>query len=87
MLIAIIISLEKNSAQGIFQSISGDGKGFREIWEVEDRTGEEELFQLIKGLLTGGGPVSVIVFLCEVKEGAGDGGVVRDESMVEISKA
>ena len=47
---------------------------------------EEELFKLVKRLLTSGGPIPVIVFLCEVKEGIGNGGVVRDESLVEVGE-
>ena len=66
MPITIRISLEKNSVQGIFQGISGDGKGFGEIWEVEDGMRKEGLFQLIKGFLTSRSPIPVIVFLCEV---------------------
>ena len=38
-------------------------------------------------MLTGRSPVSAIVFLGEVEEGAGNSGVVRYKLMVEISKA
>ena len=54
---------------------------------MEDETREEELFQLIKGVLTSGGPVLMIVFLREVKEGAGDSGVVGNESTVKVGEA
>ena len=87
MPITVRIGLEKNSTQGVFQGISGNGKGFGEILEVEDRARKEELFQLIKGLLTSRSPIPVIVFLCEVQERAGDHGVVRDKLMIEIDKA
>ena len=42
---------------------------------------------MIKGLLLRRGPVPREIFLDEVNEGAGDGGVVGDESSVEIGKA
>ena len=48
---------------------------------------EEELFELIKGLLTSGGPVPVVVLLHEVKERAGDSGIVRNKLTVKVSKA
>ena len=54
---------------------------------MEDRAREEELFQLVKGTLTGRSPIPVIVLLGEIKEGAGDGGVVRDELTIEVGKA
>ena len=47
---------------------------------------EEKLFELIKGLLAGGGPIPLVVFLGEVKEGVGDCGVVRDEPTVKVDK-
>ena len=51
------------------------------------RTGEEKVFEVIKGLLLGRSPVPREVFLGEVNEGAGEGGVIRDESPVEVGKA
>ena len=51
------------------------------------RTGEEKVFEVIKGLLLGRGPVPREIFLGEVNEGAGNGGVVGNESLVEIGKA
>ena len=42
---------------------------------------------MIEGLLLGRGPVPREVFLGEVNEGAGDGGVVGNESPIEIGKA
>ena len=54
---------------------------------MEDGFREEEAFEGVKGRLTGGGPVPGEVLLSEVEEGASDGGVVRDESSVEIGEA
>ena len=53
---------------------------------MEDGAREEELFELIKGLLTSRGPIPVIVFLGEIKEGAGNCRVVGDEPTIEIDK-
>ena len=61
--IAISVSLEENSARGVFRGIGGDGKGFGEVGKVEDRSRQEEFLQVVEGLLTSGGPVPVIVFL------------------------
>ena len=33
----IRISLKENSARGIFRSVSGNGKRFHEVWEIENR--------------------------------------------------
>ena len=43
---------------------------------------QEEFLQQVKRLLAGRIPVLAIVFLIEVKEGAGNGGVVRYELIV-----
>ena len=48
---------------------------------------QEEPFELVEGLLTSGSPIPAIVFLGEVQEGAGDGGVVGYEPTVEVGKA
>ena len=37
--------------------------------------------------MAGRGPVPLVIFLGEVKEGVGDSGVVGDELMVEVGKA
>ena len=63
MPIAIGVSLEEDSTGGVLRSIGGDGKGFGKVWEVENGTREEELLELIKGLLTSRGLVPAIVFL------------------------
>ena len=48
---------------------------------------EEKPFELIKGMLTSGGPIPSIVFLCLVEEGVGDCGIVGDEPTVEVGEA
>ena len=42
---------------------------------------------MVEDLLLRRSPVPREIFLDEVNEGAGDGGVVRDESPVEVGKA
>ena len=54
---------------------------------MEDGARQEELLQLVEGLLTSGGPIPAIVFLGEIQEGAGDSGVVGYEPTVEVGKA
>ena len=44
------------------------------------------MFQVVKGCLYFSGPVLVVVFLGEVKEDMGDGGVVWSEVIVEVGK-
>ena len=44
MPVTIRVGLEEDSARGILQGVSDNGKGFGEIWEVEDRAREEEPF-------------------------------------------
>ena len=87
MPVAVGISLEKDGVRSILQGVSGNGKGFDEVWEVEDGARQEELFELIKGSLASGSPVPTIVFLSEVEEGVDDSGVVRYEPSVEVGKA
>ena len=41
--IAVCISLKEDGARSVFGGISGNGKGFREVREVEDRVRQEEL--------------------------------------------
>ena len=41
---------------------------------------------MVEGLLLGGGPIPGQVFLGELNKGTGNGGVVRDESLVEVGK-
>ena len=45
------------------------------------------MFEEVKGQLLGGSPVPRQIFLGEVNEGTGNGGVVRDELLVEVGKA
>ena len=42
---------------------------------------------MVKGLLLGRSPVPREVFLGEINEGVGEGGVIKDESPVEVGKA
>ena len=41
---------------------------------------------MIEGLLLGGGLVPGWVFLSEIDEGVGDGGVIRNQSTVEVGE-
>ena len=87
MPVTIGIGLEKDSARGVLRSVGGDGERLGKVWEMEDGAREKEFLKLVEGLLTGGGPIPMIVFLCKVKEEAGNGGVVGNESVVEVGKA
>ena len=84
--IAIGVSLEEDGARRMLRGIRGDRKGGREVGEVEDGFGEEKTFEGVEGGLAGRGPVPREVLLGEVEEGAGDVGVVGDESAVEVSE-
>ena len=66
MPIAVGVSLEEDGARGVLGGVGGDGKGFGEVREVEDRARQEELFQLVEGLLTSGGPIPAIVIFGEI---------------------
>ena len=44
------------------------------------------MFEVIEGLLLGGGPILGYIFLGEINEEMGDGGAVRNESMIEVGK-
>ena len=87
MPVAIGVGLEENGARCIFGCVSGNGKGGREVREAEDGFCEEEALEGVKGGLTSGGPIPREVFLGEVEEGAGNVGVVGDESSVEIGES
>ena len=54
---------------------------------MEDRFGQEEVFEGFKGGLTRGGPIPCQGFLGEVDEGTGNVGVVGNKPAIEISKA
>ena len=54
---------------------------------MENGARQEEFLQVVERSLTSRGPVPAIVFLGEVEEGAGDGGVVGDEPTIEVGKA
>jgi hypothetical protein len=47
----------------------------------------EGVFYGEEGVLTGGGPIQMGVFLGEVMEGVGDVGEVGDEPLVEVAEA
>ena len=64
MPVTIRVSLEEDSARGIFRGVSGDSEWLREIWKVEDRAREEKPFELVKGLLASRGPIPAIVLFC-----------------------
>ena len=70
----------------MFRGVCGNSEGGREVGEVKDRLGEEEMFEGIKGGLARGGPVPGEVLLGEVEERASDIGVIGDESSVEIGE-
>ena len=86
MSVTIGVGLEEDCARGILRGICGNGEGFGEVREVEDGSREEEVFQLVEGLLTSGGPVPAVVFLGQVEKGAGNCGIVRYEPMAEVGK-
>jgi len=54
---------------------------------VEDGLGEEEFLECVKRGLTVRGPIPCEVFLGEVNEWAGDGGVRGDETAIEVSES
>ena len=48
MPITIGVGLEEDGAGGILGSVSGNGEGFGEVWEMQDGAGQEKLFQVIE---------------------------------------
>ena len=70
----------------MFGSVRGDGKGGGEVREVKDGFRKEEAFEGAEGGLARRGPIPGEVLLGEVEEGAGDVGIVGDESAVEIGE-
>ena len=64
--VVIRIGLEEDGARGILGGVGDDSEGLGEVGEVEDGARQEELLQLVKGLLTSGGPIPAIVFLGEI---------------------
>ena len=85
--VAVGIGLEENSTRCMFRCVRSNGERGSEVREVEDGFGEEEAFEGVEGGLTSRGPIPGEVFLGEVEEGAGNIGVVRDETSVEIGEA
>ena len=66
MPVAVRVCLEEDGARSIFGGVCGDGEWLREVGEVEDRSRQEEFLQVVKRLLTSGGPIPAVVFLGEV---------------------
>ena len=60
---SIGISLEKDGTQCIFGCISGNSKGGGEIRDMQDGFEEEEVFNMVEGVLLGGCPTPGEVFL------------------------
>jgi len=87
MPVSIGVGLEEDSTGCMFGGISGNGKGCREVREVENWFRQEKGFERVKGSLASGSPVPLEVFLSEVNEGAGDIRVVWDQPTVEIGEA
>jgi len=85
--ISIGVHLEEDSTRCVFRGIGSDGEGGGEIGEVKDGFLQEKGFEGVKGGLAGGSPVPLEVLFCKVDEGAGNVGVVRNESSVEVGKA
>ena len=85
--ISVGISLEKDGTGHVFGGVSGDGEGSGEIREAKDGFCEEEAFEGIEGGLARRGPIPREVFLGEIKERAGDIGIIGDESSVETGEA
>jgi len=71
----------------VFRGVGSNGEGGGGVGEVKNWFGQEEGFQGVEGGLTDGGPVPLEVLLGEVNEGAGDIGVIWDESPVEVGEA
>jgi len=85
--ILIRVSLEEDSSGCMLGGIRGDGEGGREIGEVKDWFQQEEGFKSVEGGLAGRGPVPLEILFGQIDEGAGDIGVVGDESPIEVCKA
>ena len=85
--VSVRVGLEENPSRRRFRGVGGDGERCGEVREMEDWFQQEEGFEGVEGFLAGGGPVPLEVFLGEVDEGAGDVGVVGDESLVEVGEA
>ena len=53
----IRVSLEEDSTQCVFRCVSGNSKGRGEVWHMKDWLWEKEVFEVVEGLLLGGGPI------------------------------
>ena len=87
MPIAVGVGLEEDGARRMLRGVRGNGEGGGEVGEAKDRFGEEEAFEGIEGGLARRGPVPGEVLLGEVKERAGNIGIIGNESSVEIGEA
>ena len=86
MPITVGVGLKEDGARHVLRGISGNCKGGGEVGKAKDGLGEEKTFEGVKGGLARRGPVPGKVLLGEVEEGAGDVGIVRDESPVEVGE-
>ena len=86
MPITVGVGLKEDGSRRVLRGVSGNREGGREVGKVKDGFGEEKTFEGVKGGLARRGPVPGKVLLGEVEEGAGDIGIVRDESSVEVGE-
>ena len=87
MPITVGVGLKENGARRVFRGISGNREGGGEVRKAKDGFGEEKTFEGVEGGLARRGPVPREVFLGEIKERAGDIGIIGDESSVEVGEA
>ena len=87
MPVTVGVGLKENGAGRVFRCVSGNGERGREVGELEDRLCKEEAFKRVEGRLARGGPIPGEVLLGEVKEGAGDIGVVGNEPSIEVGES
>ena len=86
MPLAVGVGLKEDGTRHMLGGVRGDGEGGGWVGEVKDGFGEEEVFEGVKGGLAGRGPVPGEIFLGKVEVGAGNVGVVGNESTVEIGE-
>jgi len=85
--VAVRVGLEEDPSRHGFRGIGGDGERCGEVRKMEDWFRQEKGFEGVEGVLAGGGPVPLEVFLCKVDERTGDVGIVGNESTVEVGEA
>ena len=54
--VSIGVGFQEDTSEGMLDSVSGNGEGTREVREVKDGLGEEELLETFEGGLTSGDP-------------------------------